>query len=296
MKSIQRIFVPGSEWLYLKIYAGENTLERILVRQLPIILRKLNKANLINKWFFIRYADPDTHLRIRFLTEGKASYGTVINVLYLVLNHFLKSNLIWKIQLDTYNRELERYGNSLIEEAETFFYIDSNCMLSIIKKIHICQNENYRWMIALKLIDQTLTDFSFDIQSKYQQMDRLAVSFKEEFGYNQYNSKQLNIKYRENKSIIESVLDNNVLDEDYNKLLPIIKKRSNNLRIMINELFIKINKRSNKITIEYLLTSYIHMMLNRLFKSKNRIYELVLYDFLRRYYASKIARKSSIEL
>lgn len=65
---------------------------------------------------------------------------------------------------------------------------------------------------------------------------------------------------------------------------------------MINELFIKINKRSNKITIEYLLTSYIHMMLNRLFKSKNRIYELVLYDFLRRYYASKIARKSSIEL
>ena len=85
MKSIQRIFVPGSEWLYLKIYAGENTLERILVRQLPIILRKLNKANLINKWFFIRYADPDTHLRIRFLTEGKASYGTVINVLYLVL-------------------------------------------------------------------------------------------------------------------------------------------------------------------------------------------------------------------
>ena len=151
-------------------------------------------------------------------------------------------------------------------------------------------------MIALKLIDQTLTDFSFDMQSKYQQMDRLAVSFKEEFGYNQYNSKQLNIKYRENKSIIESVLDNKVLDEDYNKLLPIINKRSDNLRIMINELFIKVNKRSNKITIENLLNSYIHMTLNRLFKSKNRIYELVMYDFLRRYYASRIAKKSSIEI
>jgi hypothetical protein len=39
-----------------------------------------------------------------------------------------------------------------------------------------------------------------------------------------------------------------------------------------------------------LITSYIHMMMNRSFRSRQRIHELVLYDFLYRYYKSVIAR------
>lgn len=46
---------------------------------------------------------------------------------------------------------------------------------------------------------------------------------------------------------------------------------------------------------ESLLSSYTHMSLNRLFISKNRIYELVLYDFLRRYYTSEIAKRKYTE-
>ncbi|GHV23349.1 hypothetical protein FACS1894174_09080 [Bacteroidia bacterium] len=40
-----------------------------------------------------------------------------------------------------------------------------------------------------------------------------------------------------------------------------------------------------------LLKSYIHMMLNRLFRSKNRMHEMVLYDFMFRYYTSGIAKE-----
>ncbi|MFK7749084.1 MAG: lantibiotic dehydratase C-terminal domain-containing protein, partial [Kordia sp.] len=40
-----------------------------------------------------------------------------------------------------------------------------------------------------------------------------------------------------------------------------------------------------------LMGSYMHMLMNRLFKSKNRIHEMVCYDFLYRYYKSMIARK-----
>jgi len=39
------------------------------------------------------------------------------------------------------------------------------------------------------------------------------------------------------------------------------------------------------------MASYSHMMVNRLFKSKQRLHEMVLYDFLHRYYKSEIARQ-----
>ena len=40
-----------------------------------------------------------------------------------------------------------------------------------------------------------------------------------------------------------------------------------------------------------LMGSYIHMLINRLFKSKQRLHEMVIYDFLFRYYKSEIAKK-----
>ena len=41
------------------------------------------------------------------------------------------------------------------------------------------------------------------------------------------------------------------------------------------------------------LPSYIHMTMNRLWADKNRMYELVIYDFLVRYYKSYIAREKN---
>ncbi|NOQ27509.1 MAG: hypothetical protein GQ564_19270, partial [Bacteroidales bacterium] len=40
-----------------------------------------------------------------------------------------------------------------------------------------------------------------------------------------------------------------------------------------------------------LMGSYIHMLMNRLFKSKQRTHEMVIYDFLYRYYKSEIAKR-----
>jgi hypothetical protein len=42
--------------------------------------------------------------------------------------------------------------------------------------------------------------------------------------------------------------------------------------------------------IDTLLLSYIHMMMNRLFMAKNRMHELIIYDFIRRYYTSENAK------
>jgi thiopeptide-type bacteriocin biosynthesis protein len=289
MKEMQRTYPPGSEWTYIKIYAGNKTVEKILVEDILIIISKIKRNHLIDKWFFIRYADPDFHLRIRFRLKDRQSTGQIIEIVNDRLSKLIKSGLVWKIQLDTYNRELERYGNKLIEEAESIFFADSECILSILKKLN--NNEEYRWMIALKLIDNLLSDFSLDLEKKQTLLEQLCKSFKAEFRFNEYNAKQFNGKFRDNKQIIESILNNKMDEVDFIRLCESIKKRSKRLKPVIIQLTNKIESNNEEKQLESLLSSYIHMMMNRLFMTKSRIHELVLYDFMRRYYTSELVKQ-----
>jgi len=290
MKKIQRTYIPGNDWIYFKLYTGSKTADEFLIRTVSSFVNNLFKNQLIKKWFFIRYLDPDFHLRIRFMVKDAYNVGIIINLFSKQLNYWIDNGLLWKIQIDTYNRELERYGNALIEEAESFFWIDSEAILSIIKKITVYDNAVYRWMICLKMIDCLLSDFSFNITEKQQLMENLSHSYKMEFGFNDYNSKQFNTKFRENKSIIESVLNNTINDKTFILLYNPIQNRSKRLIPIVESIKKKLKKKNVNLNLSDLLASYIHMMINRLFRSKNRLHELIIYDFMRRYYTSEISK------
>ena len=286
MSTIQRTFIPGSPWIYFKLYTGEKTADDILVNAIYPIINKLQKEQCLEKWFFIRFTDPDFHLRIRVLVPDSQQIGKLICLFYQKLKKWNQDNLIWKIQLDTYNRELERYEKKLIEESESVFYADSECILPIIKKLN--GNENFRWMVGLVLMNEFLSDFGLNMEDKQKLMESLSKSFKTEFGFNEFNAKQFNVKFREHKKTIISVMNNTFQETAFVALIEPIKKRTKQL-ISIAEL---IKKKSRKdMDINELLKSYLHMMLNRLFRSKNRIHEMILYDFLFRYYTSEIAKK-----
>jgi len=286
MSAIQRTFIPGSQWVCFKLYTGEKIADNILAKVIDPVLKKLHKKRLLEKWFFIRYSDPDFHLRIRLFVYDSQYIGEIVRLFYQQLYKWNIDRLIWKVQLDTYNRELERYGKHLIEDAESVFYADSECVLYILKKLN--GNENFRWMIALKMIHELLSDFGLNMEEKQKLMENLSKSFKTEFGFNEFNSKQFNTKFRENKKVVESVLNNTFQEKDFVSLSQAIKKRTKELIPIVEQIKIKSKKENG---VNELLKSYLHMMINRLFRSKNRMYELILYDFMRRYYTSEMAKE-----
>ena len=65
MKRIKRNFYPGDEWLYFKIYGGIKTCDDLICGKLYTLMKKLKRDKIIDKWFFIRYSDPDFHIRLR---------------------------------------------------------------------------------------------------------------------------------------------------------------------------------------------------------------------------------------
>jgi len=288
---IKRNFILGDEWLYYKIYSGAKTSDLILTEVIEPVSKFLLNKNSIDKWFFIRYADPKHHLRLRFHYNDPKAVSEIINSLRPHFIDYANEDLIWKIQIDIYNRELERYGSKTMTLSETLFFQDSVAITEFLSLIEGDEGENLRWLFGLRMIDVLLNCFSLSIKNKYMLLEHLKTGFGNEFGINRFLKKQLDDKYRKERENIESFL---VLVEnefpDYNPILDILLSYKVNITPIANEIVHLNTHKKLEVEINNLLSSYIHMTMNRLFKSKNRVHELVVYDFLYRYYKSALAK------
>jgi thiopeptide-type bacteriocin biosynthesis protein len=288
-----RTYIPGSEWLYFKIYTGIKTADMILKENLYPLAFELLKNRVINKWFYIRYADPDFHIRFRVhLTESR-DFNSVFNSFYKTLQSLINSDLIWNIQCDTYQRELERYGTDTINLIEHIFFIDSELSVKLLECLNPENAEEHRRNISLLLFDSYFSIFSLDMYHRKQLMHQMAEGYKNEFGIRHHSMKrQLDTKYRKYKDVINSIMDNNnVTGSIYDKYRELITKYRQMILPDVHEI-IRMEKEGNlQMKSDALLTGIIHMSMNRWFGYKNRLHELVIYDFMARYYNSYIAKR-----
>ncbi|MEU7617695.1 lantibiotic dehydratase [Micromonospora rifamycinica] len=113
--------LPGGEWLYALVYcSGERQDE--LLRAVPALAAGLD----VDRWFFLRYGDPDPHLRLRFHGASTVLTTGVLPRLTEWMARLRDAGMARRMVLDTYDPELERYGGpQAIEAAERVFHVDS---------------------------------------------------------------------------------------------------------------------------------------------------------------------------
>jgi len=281
MTQPKRSFIVGEEWLYYKIYAGPKTCDLILTDLLKPVTENLLKANDIDQWFFIRYNDPKHHLRVRFHYTKKEAIANIINSLYEPLNEYISEDLIWKVQLDTYHREIERYGITTIEESERLFFYNSRMIVDFLNEIDGEEGEQIRWLFAMRAIDNLLYCFGYTEESKLQLLERLKLSFGQEFGIDKNLRKQLDKKFRNSQELIEEFMSfNRESKPEYAILIDLLEAHATR----ISKLVKVIQDKCVQSVLDDRMGSYIHMLMNRLFRSKNRKHELVVYDLLYKKY------------
>ena len=162
--NIKRIFVPGDEWLFFKVYCGVNTSDELLVKKILPLAHRLMKEKKIIRWFFIRYSDPDYHLRVRFLLNSTDDIGCVITKTRGCLSKYLNNSNVSKVVVDTYQREIERYGAKYIELSEQVFHAGSECVATILK--HLNENSELRWKAAFLIVDSLFTCLGLNVEQK----------------------------------------------------------------------------------------------------------------------------------
>lgn len=289
MSSAQRSFIIGDSWLYFKIYAGKITCENILIGIIRPASELFLEKKIIDKWFFLRYADPKTHLRIRFHCNHPSDTMEIIHEFQPRLYELVNHDLIWRVQIDTYVRELERYGESTIELAEDIFFHDCRMILQFIDSIEGSEGGELRWLFGLKAIDRLLDNFKFEYQAKKELLEILKNAYGKEFGMSRALKMQLDEKFRLDRPKIEKFMRLEG-ENEYSPIMNMLDERS--VRISgISEKILEHQKNGTlKVNLNSLLASFIHMTMNRLFIDKNRLHEMVCYDFLYRYYRSLLAR------
>ncbi|HEV2481172.1 MAG TPA: lantibiotic dehydratase [Puia sp.] len=285
---IKRIFPPGSHWFYVKLYTGTATSDRILAECILPVAEKLLAEKAIDKWFYIRYFDPKPHIRLRFHNDKLPDFWKmVLDELNLAIGEFLNKEIVFSMQIDTYQRELERYGADNMEAAESMFFHDSMAIARFLQLVDGEETEVLRWLFAAKNIDRLLYDAGLRLEGKYALIKEMRDNFFAEFGGDTSLNQDLNDRYRKHSKALQEAIGGSV-DESrqsqFDLMDELLSKRSAGWK----DLF-AVGRLQEALFLRQLVPSYIHMSLNRLFISNQRKHELVIYHYLFKFYGSQIA-------
>jgi thiopeptide-type bacteriocin biosynthesis protein len=282
-------FSIGEKWLYYKFYCGERAGEELLNRAINPIVEELQSKKIIDKWFFIRYQDASgPHLRFRVLLKNTDFFTESIQIIKKHIKPFEDTQIIWKTQTDNYLRELQRYGFEAIEDTETLFYNDSQCTLEFADMIEGDSGEKVRWLFSLLSMDHLLNDFGFSLHEKIEILKVAKISFGKEFNRNGNLNKQINEMFAQNEYEIECFLNQEIIEEMYRPIWEIIRERSDKNKEATQNIRQLFAEKKLPTSLHNIAISYLHMICNRVFLSKQRVHEMVVYDYLYKYYNKQL--------
>lgn len=285
-QQLKRTFILGEEWLYYKIYCGNFSADSILAESILPIVTKLRKKKLIKQWFFIRYNDPKNHIRLRFKIKDPKNIQKIILLIQTHFRELIEKDLVNDIVTATYKREIERYGETTIELVEKLFYHQSKKTLKLICNTTTQDDEIARIFASLQMIDDLLAHFQISLENRIHFVKSIEQAFKTEHAIEKENNKKLDQLYRTYKKEIGLYLQEKQEPFYLEGLIKLFKTTQKEIAI-INDI---INKKPS-IPLENIISAIIHMNINRIFRSKQRQYEMLCYDFMTKYYKSIAARK-----
>jgi thiopeptide-type bacteriocin biosynthesis protein len=275
-----RKFLPGSEWLYLKLYAPRLGAAQLLLRLKPLLGKRYHGYP-ITKWFFIRYEDHAPHLRLRVQIAPEA-VGEVLAAFKNKLEDRVRQQVIREFQVDVYSRELERYAAAGIDLTEDHFFASSNLVIHFIGQ-HPAHPAGRAHLFALMSAGTMVKIFLPEPEAQLNFSQSTFHQFLHEFGEGKIKA-ELDRKYRQISAEIYTVMQ-----QPEPTLLSGSLKAGKRFVDSLHQLNHKIRKDDPQ-RLNY-LRSIIHMHLNRLFADEARKQEMAIYYLLYKYLLSVKGRK-----
>ena len=288
----QRSFAPGSEWLYAKLYTGVAVGDAVL-REVVAPVRELAlRSGAADRWFFLRYQDPEPHLRLRFHGPPARLLGEVLPALHRAAEPWLAEGRIHRLCLDTYERELERYAGCGIERAEALFHHDSEAALAILDLLDDEGGADARWRLTLRGIDMLWTELGLDGPARLALALAARDNFRREFEADTETFAGIGARFRRERASVVASLERDPQHDRSSELAPgyaILDHRSRAIAAIVEGLDQGLKGSAFGLD-SALVWSLGHMHANRLLPEQPRAQELVLYDFLHRFHAARQAR------
>jgi len=285
----KRIVLPSEEWFYVKVYGAPSDLEQLLLKDAATMSKSLFNDGLISSWFFIRYADPYEHLRLRFQITGPEVFSETTSRILRILSKAVKEHCCDRLTCDTYEREFERYGGpQAMETVERIFSADSSFVTASLNDLDDEIRDNVRWKIAFLGINRFLDDLEIDYPRRRSIISNLRRGLSTELSVTSEADSNLSSIYRSEKSKSfhsSLLLETNELGQVKDRLDEYSSQISLILRSDRHRYAAEIIRND-----ESIIGSILHMHVNRVFKQNQRRHEFALYTLLGKTYAEREAR------
>ncbi|MFE5735434.1 lantibiotic dehydratase [Streptomyces sp. NPDC056528] len=120
--------MPGtSSVLLAALYGDLRRQDAVLARHVPELLRRLGSP----PWWFIRFRDPDQHLRLRIALKDPKEFSDAARTVSAWADELRSAGLLTDLRYPTSYREMGRWGSGPAwDAAEEVFRADSRAVLA----------------------------------------------------------------------------------------------------------------------------------------------------------------------
>ncbi|MFF3733417.1 lantibiotic dehydratase [Streptomyces sp. NPDC002476] len=117
----------ASSMLLAALYGDPRRQDTLLSQHLPGLLEQLGNP----QWWFIRFRDPDQHLRVRIALPDPGAFVQTARIVSVWANELRSAGLLADLRYPTSYREMGRWGSGTAwEAAEEVFRADSRAVLA----------------------------------------------------------------------------------------------------------------------------------------------------------------------
>jgi thiopeptide-type bacteriocin biosynthesis protein len=148
--------LPGaSPWLFAKLYGHPDRHNAVLAQHLPALLSTWDGEP---EWWFLRYKDPEPHLRLRLRLSDSSDFASSAAQVATWANELRQRGLIGQLQFDTYYPETGRFGTGLaMTAAEAVFAADSAAALTQLAATDRRDGPHLHAVIAASMVDLAIS-------------------------------------------------------------------------------------------------------------------------------------------
>ncbi|HVL94601.1 MAG TPA: lantibiotic dehydratase [Solirubrobacteraceae bacterium] len=287
---------PGGEWLYVKLYTGAAGADRVLVEEVAPLAAAAIAAGAAS-WHFVRYADPDVHLRVRVGGAREVLREAVLPRLLDLGERLVDSGRAWRVSHDTYEREVERYGGpAAIAAAEAAFRADSDAVLAMLRAVSAGSDAaDARRRLATAGVALLLRDLGLDDEQARAVAAASRDALLAEPGAPAGGRSALARRLRAERPALEAVLDAALgTGPAVDAGIAALRSRSQPLQAVGRELAALDARGALSAPLPVVAASLAHMHVNRLMRADPRRHELYVHDALERLGAGRRARARAV--
>lgn len=173
IENVQRNLIVGDENLSLHCYVHPNMMNTWLIQAADFLT-----ASGYQNWFFIRYADPQPHLRLRVFAE-KDKLVRLLPDWASIAKQWIQSGLLQTYTVMPYQREFERWGGiEGIHLCEALFCADSHAIVYALKHITLLPLDLREW--GALCTDLFLTAAGLSLNERISIYEYVHLAYKEQ--------------------------------------------------------------------------------------------------------------------